>query len=508
MKRMKMKRINLTYTIAVLSLVILLGSCQKRLDLFPFNAIELSQSFKTVKDASTWNGGLYADLRGRTYGSYMFATDVQADQLNASLDFGNRNGNPHRWGQSFLAEDGLLSGIWSGYYFALRNVNAAIAGFENVQTTSPAEADSLRRFKADNFFARAHYYHQLVQRFAKAYNPATANADLGVPLVLTYDINALPARATVKQVYDQILADIASAKSNATGAAARTNTQGAMRVTLDAILALEARVKLDMQDWAGAIAAANAVISSNRYPLVNTLTDLRNMWVNDLPREVIMRLAVIRQNENPNTNNIYLGFNAANNRFTPDFIPSQWMIDLYDAADIRKQVYFGAKAVLIQGIQYPNMVLVDKYPGNPALFTTAATNYQHTPILFRVAELYLIVAEAGANAGGAAAIDATNRLNELRAARGLTPIVATGAALVQAARDERTRELAFEGFRLQDLKRWGLGFTRRAPQNINAINVGDNYERLSVPANDPKFVWGIPTNDISINPNLVQNPGW
>lgn len=503
-----MKRINLKNIIAALSVVVILGSCQKKLDLYPFNAVELSQSFKTVKDASTWNGGLYADLRGRTYGSYTFATDVQADQLNASLDFGNRNGNPHRWGVSFLPEDGLLSGIWSGYYFALRNVNAAIAGFESIPAATTAESDSLRRFKADNFFVRAHYYHQLVRRYAKAYNPATANSDLGVPLVLKYDINALPARATVKAVYDQIIADITAAKTQASATAARTSVAGAMRVTLDAILALEARVRLDIQDYAGAITAANAVINSNRYPLINTVTDLRNMWVNDLPREVIMRLAVVRQNENPNTNAIYLGFNAANNRFTPDFIPSQWVLDSYEATDIRKQVYFGAKSTQIQGIIYPSMVLVDKYPGNPALFTTAATNYQHTPILLRVAEMYLIVAEAGANAGGASAIEATNRLNQLRAARGLTAVTATGAALVQAVREERTRELAFEGFRLQDLKRWGLGFTRRAPQNINAINVGTGYESLSVPANDPKFVWAIPTNDIAINPNLVQNPGW
>jgi len=503
-----MKRVNFKNAILLVGVILAFASCQKKLDLYPFNAIELSQSFKTVKDATTWNGGLYADLRGRIYGSYMFATDVQADQLNASLDFGNRNGNPHRWGQSFLADDGLLSGIWSGYYFALRNVNAAIGGFDNIPTPTNADADSMRRFKSDAYFARAFYYHQLIQRYAKAYNPSTAATDLGVPLVLKYDLNALPKRASVKEVYDQIISDINTAKTLATATAARANAQGAMRVTSDAILALEARVRLDIQDWAGAIAAANAVISSNRYPLINTLTDLRNMWINDLPREVILRSAVIRNNENPNTNSIYLGFNPANNRFTPDFIPSQWVIDSYDNADIRKSTYFGAKAVLIQGIQYPSLTLVDKYPGNPALFTTAATNYQHTPIILRVAELYLIVAEAGANAGGASTSLALTRLNELRVARGLAPVSSSGAALVQDVRDERTRELAFEGFRLQDLKRWGLGFTRRSPQNVNAINVGDNYERLSVSAGDPKFVWGIPTNDVAINPNIVQNPGW
>jgi starch-binding outer membrane protein, SusD/RagB family len=40
--------------------------------------------------------------------------------------------------------------------------------------------------------------------------------------------------------------------------------------------------------------------------------------------------------------------------------------------------------------------VINKYPGNPALFTAASTNYQHKPKVFRVAEMYLIAAEADA----------------------------------------------------------------------------------------------------------------
>ncbi len=499
-----MKKIKIKSAIALLALFAL-SSCQKSLDLYPYNSIELSQSFKSVQDAATWNNGLYNDLRGRTYGTYVISQDVQADQLNASLDFGNRNGNPHRWGQSFLADDGVLSGTWSGYYFALRNLNSAIAGFETIPTPTPADIATMNRYKGDNYLARAHYYHQLITRFAKPYEPATAATDLGVPLVLKYELNLQPTRATVKQVYDQILSDITLAKGLLSSVA---GTQGAVKFTTDAASALEARVKLDMQDWTGAIAAANAVISSNRYPLITTSTELRSMWVNDFSKEVIFRCAVVKQTEQPNTNAIYLGFNAANAKFTPDFIPSQWVIDSYDATDLRKAIYFGVKPVIIQGINYPAMTLVDKFPGNPLLFTTAATNYQHSPIVFRVAELYLILAEAGSRAGGASATQANTVLNQLRNARGLPSITVSGTSLIQEVRDERTRELAFEGFRLWDLKRWHLGFTRRSPQNINAINVGSNYNTLSIVADDNQFTWGVPTNDKTVNPNIVQNPGW
>ena len=82
-----MKKIFTTKLIAFASILVL-ASCEKKLDLYPYDSIELSQSFQTIKDATTWNNGLYADFRGRVYGSYNISQDVQADQLNATLDFG------------------------------------------------------------------------------------------------------------------------------------------------------------------------------------------------------------------------------------------------------------------------------------------------------------------------------------------------------------------------------------------------------------------------------------
>jgi len=442
--------------------ILTLASCEKRLDLYPYNSIELSQSFQTIKDATTWNNGLYADLRGRVYGSYNISQDVQADQLNATLDFGNRNGNPHRWGSSFLADDGALSGAWGGYYGAIRNVNITIAGYDKIKTNNATELATLNKCRGDAFLARAYYYSELILRFAKAYDPATAANDLGVPLVLEYDLEARPARATVKQVYDQILSDITRAKTNL---ANTPGLAGSNRFNIDVAVALEARVRLYMQDWAGAMAAANTLITGNKYPLLNSVANLDRMWTNDLATEVIFNCAVVRQTEPANTNAV--------------------------------------------GINYPNMWVVNKFPGNPALFTGTFTNYQQAPKVFRFAEQILIFAEAANRLGGANDALALNALNTLRVARGLSPRTGiSGATLTAEIRDERTRELAFEGFRLFDLKRWGLGFTRGTPQNLGAINVGSNYNTINISASDPQFVWGIPTYDLNINTNLVQNPGW
>ncbi len=484
------------------------SSCEKKLELYPYSSIELSQSFKTINDAQAYDNVIFSGLRGRLYGIYTFSQDVQGDQLNATLDFGNRNGNPHRWGSSFLADDYTIRDTWQGYYFTLKNVNAAIQGYPGITISSPAQQALLDRYTGNAYMTRAYIYFELIIRWAKPYEPATAATDPGVPLVLTYDPVDRPARATVKQVYDQIIADLIKAN---TLLATVAGVKGATRYTTHSVKALEARVKLNMQDWAGAKAAADVVINSAVYPLYNTGAGILSLWKDDATQEVIQQAFVSKPNELANTNSIYLGFIPATSKFAPDFIPSQWVVDKYDNADLRKNVYFAQKPCYIQGADYPNIWVVNKYQGNPLLFTAATTNYQQAPKVFRVAELYLISAEAGAREGVASEPAALGRLNALRTARGLTTLVGTtGTTLRDEIRDERFRELAFEGFRLFDLKRWHLGFTRSAPQNLNMIQVGGNYNTLSIPADDQKFVWGIPANDMTANPNLVgsQNPGW
>lgn len=500
-----MKRISFKNILA-LSAVLSLGACKKQLELNPYSSIELSQSFKTMKDAAAWNNGLYADIRGRVQGPYTYSQDIQGDQLNATLDYGNRNGFPHRWGIDFQATDGALSTAWGGFYGGLKNANLCIQYLPGIPTANATEASTLKKYIGDAYFARAFYYSELIIRFAKPYEPATAATDLGVPLVLVYNLNEQPGRASVKQVYDQILADIAQAKTMVTN----NGGPGATILNKDVLLALEARVRLNMKDWAGAMTAANALITSGTYPLITTQAELTQMWQADLAKEVIFQSFVAKPSEFSNaTGGIYLGFVSGNSTFDPDFVPTQAIINMYEAADRRKAAYFSTKATSISSVSYPSLLLVNKYPGNSALFTTSVTNYQHAPKIFRTAEQYLIYAEAAARAGGANEALALTTLNTLRSARAASALSGlTGTALLQAVMDERTRELAFEGFRLWDLKRWHLGFTRGTPQNLQPIQQGPNFNLLTIPADHYQFTWGIPTNDISANPNLIQNTGW
>src|SRR5690606_12125821 len=129
MKKMK------KYILMGIAITSLLSSCG--LDLYPYNVIESSQSFKPVSDAKNWANRLHSDLRGRVYGHYILSLDIQADQLTATSDYGNNYGSVHRW-IVITSDNYQIRDNWQGYYSALINVNTAIEGFA---TISPASAN-------------------------------------------------------------------------------------------------------------------------------------------------------------------------------------------------------------------------------------------------------------------------------------------------------------------------------------------------------------------------------
>jgi hypothetical protein len=488
---------------AVLGIAVMASCSKKNLNLHPVDSIDLGAAFQKASDALQWDNGFYATMRGNVYGQFYMATDIQSDLLNATLDYGNNYGFLQTW-NGFLADDYTISGEWSGYYNGIANVNEALAGFPLIVAQNATDSANIKECTGDAYLMRAYYYLNLVLRWSKAYNPSTASTDLGVPLVLKYDLSAQPARSTVAQVYAQILSDINTARGLLDGI---SGTPGSAYFTQDAATALSARTRLYMQDWAGAKAAADSLINSGTYPLVTSQATFTSMWTNDLPNESILQLNASQPNEVPNNNWVYVNFNSATGADDPYYVPSQWVVDMYDNADIRKATYFTSGTAIIQGSTY-TLWMVNKYPGNPKLFTGAYSNYENAPKVLRIAEMYLISAEAAASAGQTAAAQTT--ISQLRVARGLPAITGTITAdsLTNAVRDERFRELAFEGFRFDDLKRWNLGVTRHDPQNSTALVTGSQFTTLTVAAGADKFVWGIPTNDMTINKNLVQNPGW
>ena len=110
-------------------------------------------------------------------------------------------------------------------------------------------------------------------------------------------------------------------------------------------------------------------------------------------------------------------------------------------------------------------------------------------IFFRYSDAYLMKAEAMLRSGG----DPTSMVNELRTVRGAAPL---GSVTEQDLLDERARELYTEGWRRNDLIRFGQ-YTKDW-EFKEAGAVGDTNRQL----------FPIPSAQLILNPNLVQNPGY
>ena len=244
------------------------------------------------------------------------------------------------------------------------------------------------------------------------------------------------------------------------------------------------------------------------------------MWRADDSTEDLVLLYVKKTDEEPNTISFY-GYSATLKANSPDWYPTQGIIDLYTDEDLRKEVYFEKSRVKVEDYVMNDIYVVSKYKGNPIYNTTADPRYIIRPKVFRMGEIYMIAAEAAymSNSTGDKAPD--KYLNAFRASRGLAPVASTDAALLKDIKEERTRELAFEGHRLWDLRRWGDQMKRMSPQKSadlspNGIEIGSDFLTTMVPfdflvnPDNHRWIWPIPYNELTTTVNIKnqQNPGW
>lgn len=159
-------------------------------------------------------------------------------------------------------------------------------------------------------------------------------------------------------------------------------------------------------------------------------------------------------------------------------------------------------------------VSVDLRPGHE-------TNKRHTWTVFRLGEFYLNYAESLANyfqnpdrTNSDFSTSATGMLNKLKQARSMPAVVTNGSLdmFLGYYENERMVELAFEGHRFWDVRRWKKGEDASDVtfMNISLESGQMKYERveMSRPWDDKMYFFPIPKAQINLNPNLVQNEGW
>ncbi|MCH5173145.1 MAG: RagB/SusD family nutrient uptake outer membrane protein [Bacteroidales bacterium] len=482
------------------------ASCN--LDLTPSSAIAFSEGEPLIQSAANltaMENGILSSYRAVQNGGYVLPIEFQFDAFNASIDFGNNYGPIHKTDQNFTSSDYDVEDYWSGNYSVIKNYNVFLEAANDVSADLRAATNLV---KGETFFARASSYLNLARAFGKAYNPSTADNDPCVPLVLKYEQNEKPARASVKAVYEAVKSDLDSAAFYLAG------VKGAVRSvkpTIDAVNALYARYYIDTQDYAKAAEYAHKIIDSGTYTLASTAAELNADFVNDNGSEAIIQLAISMTEF---TGNTFVAWLYAQNdpnveggeSFRPYFLPTKALIESYEPNDIRLACWFdNTVPVLFSGRYYTgDFYTFVKFRGNPALVSSPIRNGRQAPKPFKLSEMYLIAAEAELAAGNSSA--ATTDLNALQSARGASTTIAN----VDNIRKEWFKETVGEGLRMSCLKRWGVGFSGRAAQDgaINVVQNGTYFTEKVFEAGSNYFQWPVPSHEMKINKNLKQNPGY
>jgi len=453
--------------IIILFILAFFSACEDELETTPFQSIDENAVFTSLSGFENAITGVYDGLQDAdVYG----ANVVQNAEVKAQYIV---------WGGSFTSYSDIAAKamtttnaestrLWVDGYDAINRTNKVLDALAVTNLNTPAF--NLRKdiIKGEALFARAILYYELVRNFGLPYN-ASSSTDLGVPIILKgtsdlSDAQEMASRATVSQVYNQVITDLKEAElvlpANAEAIpASRYSAKGFL-----------ARVYLTMKDYTNANNYANDVIDNGGFSLDG------NPASSFGPASSLESVFAIVHTSTDNLSNTNAGLN---DYFSPaeraDISIPQSTLDLFPAGDTRLSSLF---------MEEDDQMWSNKWIADDA----------NLPII-RLAEMYLISAEALYELGGSEG-DATDLLNVIRNRANLANISVTGTDLRDSIRMEFIREFIAEGHAVYDLQRWQLpvGFS--------------NGSTATVPWNDPSLVFPIPQREIDVNDNLSQNPGY
>ena len=344
--------------------------------------------------------------------------------------------------------------------FVTDNIDEAPEGIDGLYTREEIKGSAL--------FHRAYTYFLLVNEYAKHYDPATAATDKGIPLLLHLDVNLVAQRATIQEIYDQIIKDAATATGLLPGDAELSYTP-----TKPAAHALLANAYLYMGKYTESWQQAVMVTQDKTLKDYNTvsrkvLLDPRNGFNNLDPLEW-------KREENLYQREHWGMFR--NLLFVTDTL-----VNSYDPAnDLRYQLF-----------------ITNRLFGTNSIWG----NDRNSGI--SLGDVYITEAEARVRDNSvpvADVLDVLNRFIRSRYKTGYTDITETDrAVLKQRIIEERRKEMAYRGFRLFDIKRLLV-----QDNHQEAISNSFGGQTSTLPAGSNKLVMPIPINVIE-KTNMEQNP--
>ncbi|MEC5146410.1 RagB/SusD family nutrient uptake outer membrane protein [Chitinophaga sp. 212800010-3] len=452
-------------------------NCKKAIDVnTPTTSIDSKNVYTNNKTAAAVLTGIYAGISTNTplsqdLVSIGLRTGLSSDEL--VLYSGSDDQSLRTYYQNNLSPSEMVS-LWQILYNKLYVINAAIEGLNNSTGLDPSLKKQLQ---GEAKFMRAFVLFYLTNLYGD------------IPLVtsIDYTVNYVLSRSSQQQVFVQIISDLKESQnllsSDYLDGTILSNTKERVRPTKWAAIALLARCYLYTHDWENAESQANFVI--NNTALYNLESLDRTFLMNN--REAIWQLQPVNQGANTEDAKTYIIPPEGLGFLNPVYL-SDHLLNSFELGDQRKSKWIDT--ITSGGTLY---YFVYKYKS--AVFNAPVTEY-HT--IFRLAEQYLIRAEARAqqnNINGA-----LEDVNTIRKRAQLNPLnISNKDDLLTAIYHERQVELFTEwGHRWFDLKR---------TQTVNGIMSKVTPEKGGTWSPNWQF-YPIPANDIKIDGNLIQNPGY
>ena len=484
-------------------------SCEDFLDVKPTHQADSKSAITTVNDAQVMMRGIMRNfITSAYYGRNMF---LYADAKGGDLTIGSRGRGYDDLYVFNHSPSSNYSGFWSQIYFCLALINNLVISVDvllDAGNQSPANTTTLQHVKAQALTARAMCYFDLVRIYGKPYD--MDKNSLGVPLVLELvDASAQPTRATVEQVYSQVVSDLTTA---APLFVATQKNNGL--INYYANIALQARVYLYMQNWSSALTAAETVIEKGGYTLY-TNENWLSSWSKQYQSESIFELNISTTEGNLTTGS--LGSMIVWNKSYPSvtswsyYFASDSFLALLEADPTDVRLGLMALDEKSEDNAPPFQVVnrkgcCTKYLGGVSAPGDGKGNATAVNVkVIRLSEVYLIAAEAALKSNNPS--KAADYLQAIRKrASNLEPATAANVTM-KMIQDERSKELFGEGHRFFDMMRWNESITYSSDYWCQSpiITREETINRTFY-----KIIQPIDQAEITANPALKdqQNPGY
>jgi hypothetical protein len=518
--------------IALLVTGLIISSCEEDLlNTVPTDRISTDIFWRTEKDATLGANAVYTHI-------------VESASHYASWDGMSDIGYTHspQSAESFILQgqfdplNSRISNDWSNAYSGIRSANSFLENVDRVETTNTA---LIQRLKGEVRVLRAYFYTQLAFLFGD------------IPLVTT-EISLSESKNLTRTTVDEIWNFISDELTEAAEQLPLTQSETG-RVTKGTALSLKARAMLYAGRYQEAADAASAVMALNVYGIYPSYKELFT-YAAENNSEIILDIQFIKD---AYSNDIFSVLAQQSMSSKSLFVPTRNLVDAYEMtnglpisdpgsgydpanpyADRDPRL---AYTIFVEGDVLPNGQVFDPKPNSttgdavgstfvvsPTGFNvekyidasdvTTPTNTGINFILMRYAEVLLIYAEAKIELNQ---IDESvySAINEVRQRPDVNmPVIATGKTqteLREIVRHERLVELAFEGRRFFDIRRWKIAGDVM-PGKVYGMTYSDtngDLQTVEVTAwmnywDDRNYLWPVPQEERDLNPQLEQNTGW